>query len=136
MALVIDSSAAIQIAMGSAEGLAMSGMIAKGEEVFAPDFLKLECANGFWRYVRARKLTAKQARELYQDSVSLATRFVRQNDLIDEALHEAMRLDHPVYDVAYLVLARRLDATLLSLDSRLVNLCIQEGVDCVEPVQL
>ena len=87
MALVIDSSAAIQIAMGSAEGLAMSGMIAKGEEVFAPDFLKLECANGFWRYVRARKLTAKQARALYQDSVSLATRFVRPNDLIDEALH-------------------------------------------------
>lgn len=48
-----------------------------------------------------------------------------------EALTEAVRLRRPVYDMVYFVLARRLGATLFTLDKRLQALCIDNGVNCV-----
>ena len=44
---------------------------------------------------------------------------------------EAMRLRHPVYDMLYFVLARRNAATLFTLDRKLQQLCLDNGVDCV-----
>ena len=136
MAAVIDASAAVQVAIGSVDGCALQQFILEEEDVFAPDFLQIECANVFWKYVHAGKLTAKHARMYYRDAASLVTRYVRQNDLMDEVLAAATRLDHSVYDLIYLVLARRMDATLISLDRRLIDLCESEGVDCVMPVLL
>ena len=51
--------------------------------------------------------------------------------MLREALIEAIRLDHPVYDLLYLVLARREGATLFTLDQKLQNLCLDNGVNCV-----
>ena len=48
-----------------------------------------------------------------------------------EATKEAMRLRHPVYDMLYFVLARRNAATLFTLDRKLQQLCLDNGVDCV-----
>ena len=55
---------------------------------------------------------------------------------IDEAFLEAARLDHSVYDLLYLTLARRRAATLFTADRRLVSLCEQTGVDYVREVDL
>ncbi len=133
MAVVLDASAATQIAIGSEDGLAMQGLFAEGEEILAPDFLQIECANTFWKYVRAGELTKEEALNYYRDSVGLVTRFIRQNDLMDEVLASSAHLNHPVYDVIYLVLARHMAATLMSFDRKLIDLCIKEGIDCVEP---
>ena len=57
--------------------------------------------------------------------------FCGTKDLLREALIEAIRLDHPVYDLLYLVLARREGATLFTLDQKLQNLCLDNGVNCV-----
>ncbi len=136
MAVVMDSSAATQIAMGSEEGRAMQALILDGEDVFAPDFLQLECANSFWKYVHAGKLDAKEAHGYYSDSVNLVTRFIRSIDLMDEVFATAARLNHPIHDILYLVLARRMAATLMSFDRKLLDLCEREGVDCVAAVEL
>ena len=136
MAVVLDSSVATQIVLGSADGRAMQSFIMEGEEVFAPDLLQIECANGFWKYVHANKLSVAQANEYYQDAIGLVSRYVRQNDLMDEVLATAAKLDHSVYDIIYLVLARRMVATLMTLDRKLIELCKREGVDCVEPIEL
>ena len=136
MAVVMDASAAMQIAIGSEDGLAMQSFIMQDEEVFAPDFLQMECANGFWKYVCAKELTVEEAQGYYRDAVGLVTRYVRQNDLMEEVLATAAQLNHPVYDIVYLVLARRLAATLISFDRKLIELCKQQGIACVMPVNL
>ena len=53
-----------------------------------------------------------------------------------EVFGEACRLGHSVYDVFYFVLARRLGATLFTEDRRLIELCEQNGVDCVHILDL
>ena len=56
--------------------------------------------------------------------------------LMREVVSESVRLGHPVYDIFYFVLARRLGATLFTLDKRLIKLCEQEGVDCIHKESL
>ena len=50
---------------------------------------------------------------------------------IEESLHEGVRLNHPVYDLLYLTLARRNSATLLTQDKRLSNLAKKIGLKAV-----
>ena len=136
MAVVLDSSAATQIAMGSQEGRAMQALILDDEEVSAPDFLQIECENSFWKYVHVGELSIAEAHDYYCDAVNLVTRYIRQNDLLDEVFTTASKLNHSVYDVVYLVLARRMAATLMSLDRKLLDLCEHAGVDCVAAVEV
>jgi predicted nucleic acid-binding protein len=45
-----------------------------------------------------------------------------------EALHEAVRLDYSVYDMLYLILARRYEALLLTCDGPLNSIAEKEGI--------
>lgn len=136
MAVVLDANVAMSIVKGEKEGLAIQGLILKDEEVIAPDLFLLEVANGFWKYVHTGHMEAKVAHASYLAAKDLVTRFVRPNDLVSEIQMEAMRLDHAIYDIVYLVLARRMGATLATLDRRLMDLCDTHGVDCIELVDL
>ena len=62
---------------------------------------------------------------------NLVSEFCEDDELVVEALSEAVRLNHPVYDLMYLVLARRHAATLFTLDRKLQQLCLDNGVNCV-----
>ena len=42
-----------------------------------------------------------------------------------------MRLEHSSYDMVYFILARRTGATLFTLDKKLIELCLNNGVDCL-----
>ena len=46
------------------------------------------------------------------------------------SLCPSSRLGHSAYDVFYFVLARRNAATLCTLDQRLQQLCLKNGVNC------
>ena len=54
-----------------------------------------------------------------------SSRLLRANTVRDSFLR------HPVYDMLYFVLARRNAATLFTLDRKLQQLCLDNGVDCV-----
>ena len=53
------------------------------------------------------------------------------SELAVEALHEAVRLNHTVYDLYYIVLARRNGAVLLTVDEKLKNVCTDCGVEVI-----
>ena len=135
MAVVLDANVAMAIVKGEEEGLAIKSLILEGEEVVAPDLFRLEVASSVWKYVHAGYMDRKDATAYCMAACDLPTRYVRQNDFVPQVLHMAMRIEHSVYDSTYLVLAQMLGATLATLDRRLVNLCEQEGIDCVHPAQ-
>ena len=53
-----------------------------------------------------------------------------------EALHAAARNNHPVYDMLYLVVARRNAATLFTFDKKLRAVCEANGVNCLGAASL
>lgn len=129
--IVLDTDAAIAIAMGSQCGDAMTLLRQESEEVIAPVLIIEEASNVMAKYVRGSHLELEEALAIFEDAVGLVDRFVSPGDLSIEVMRESIRLDHPAYDLYFMVLARRNGATLFTLDRRLQDLCMQTGVDCI-----
>ena len=81
-----------------------------------------------WKYVKAGSLEAETALERYEKAIDLIDDFTPDRELATEALTEAVRYRHPVYDLLYAVLARRNGCTLLSMDQRLKTLLVRMGI--------
>ena len=61
--------------------------------------------------------------------VSLPDEYVNELDLFRESFKLGCMMDHSIYDMIYLVLARRNNATLLTIDQRLVASAEKTGVN-------
>jgi predicted nucleic acid-binding protein len=127
--VVLDASAAIRLVMDTKAQSDLLERIATADEVLAPMLLCAESANVLWKYQRAGVLSDRQALERHTEISILVHRFVDDCSLFPEALQLAGRLNHPVYDVLYLVTARRHAAQLVTFDSRLHSLCKQAQTD-------
>lgn len=132
--IVLDASAATQIALSSPEGMACLSLMLEGEKAIAPDFLRLEVRSAFWKYVRADILTREEAQKRISKAENLVDEYFSFYENMDEAFNEAIRNNHPIYDMLYLTLARRYSATLVSLDTRLLALCEEMDIDCIHKI--
>jgi len=122
MRTVLDASAAANIILRT--DLA-SGLIDKLEQsrlVIAPALFHCEIANTLWKYVRCGDLDQDTALTRYAEAVGLVDAFEADERLATEALSAAVRYNHPVYDLLYVILARRHGGKILSVDKRLVAL--------------
>ena len=130
--IVLDAGAATAIVRGSAEGKGFEALALEGERVIAPDFFHCEMANVAWRYNAAGLMDAEEARFLMDGALGLVDEYCSESALAREACAESLRWNHPAYDMFYLVLARRTGATLFTLDKKLMRICRDAGVNCVE----
>ena len=128
--IVLDSSAAIEIALDTVEGRALRGLWCVDERVVSVPLFQSEVTNAFWKYARAGVMQREEATRL-SIALSLVDEYADALDFASEVLAESVRLGHPAYDITYLVLARRSGGTLFSCDKKLVKLCEENGVDCI-----
>lgn len=129
--IVLDSSAAIEIALDTVVGKALRGLWCVDERVVSVPLFQSEVTNAFWKYVRAGVMLREEATRRLCVALSLVDEYADALDFAPEVLAESVRLGHPAYDVFYLVLARRCAGTLFSCDKKLVALCEENGVDCI-----
>lgn len=134
--IVLDCSAAVEIARGTSLGSGFRALMLEREKVVTSTLFTVEVRNAFWKYVHAGLLDHNAARGYATKALALVDETIPLEENIDEAFLEAARLDHSVYDLLYLTLARRRAATLFTADRRLVSLCEQTGVDYVREVDL
>lgn len=129
--IVLDCSAAVEMARGAVRGDAFKNLALQGETVATSSLFQIEVRNAFWKYAKAGVMTAEEAKGRIEAALELADEFIPVEESIDESLMEAIRIEHPVYDMLYATLARRNAATLFTGDKRLVALCENMGIDCV-----
>ncbi len=129
--IVLDSCAAVDIVRETPDGLALAQLMLEGEETISPDLFPTEVCNAFWKYRHAGMLSSGEIMRYVEKATGLVDELCDSKDLLHEAMSEAMRLDHPVYDMLYFVLARRNSATLFTIDRKLQQLCLDNGVNCV-----
>jgi predicted nucleic acid-binding protein len=134
--IVMDTSAAVEIVRQTEIGAALAIQIDPEEEVIAPTWLKAELRNVFWKYVRAGFYTEEVARQRITCAEQLVTRFVSEEDYLEEAFAEAVRRDHPFYDMLYLCMTRRCAGVLFSTDKKLIDICTDARVNAVEVIKL
>jgi len=134
--IVLDCSAAVNMVQGTTEGNALLALIYENEKVISSELFAVEAANTFWRYVKQGKASDKEAFIHLRDAVALVDEFIPIHENYEEAFHESIRLNHSTYDMLYFTLARRNAATLVTLDAKLMDLCDEQGVDCIVEVEI
>ena len=90
-------------------------------EIFVPDLFYIECANTFWKYVRAGMYTTAEVPADLATLKAFPLRVVSTADLMEEAVGIALAYGISAYDASYVALSQQVSATLLTLDQRLVN---------------
>jgi predicted nucleic acid-binding protein len=96
-------------------------VLTSGRQLMAPDLVYPELANVIWKRRRRNEIDAAEASQLLADFLSLPLRVVPSAELVDAALHLAMRTDRTVYDCLYLAMAIREKSIMVSGDRRLCN---------------
>jgi len=131
MRLVLDASAAVRLVMRGETTDRLLEPVSAAMVVAAPSLYASEVANALWKYVKAGSLEAETALERYEEAIALIDDFTPDWELATEALTEAVRYAHPVYDLLYAVLARRTGCAVLTMDQRLKTLLGQMAVSTV-----
>lgn len=132
MILILDASAAVAIAMNLPESTKFQPIINTSDMVIAPDLFVAEVSNAIWKYVRAGILDSDQGSSALERAVSLVDTFEPGQMLYREAFALSVDHLHPVYDALYLILARRHNGVLATLDKRLAELASKLHIRLVQ----
>ena len=89
MRLVLDTSAAANIVLGTADGVRVAGVVEQADWVIAPGLFHSELGNTLWKTVRFGSLSQDAAVDLYDDAVALVDEFVADQPLVIQAMTAA-----------------------------------------------
>ena len=134
--IVLDVNAAYAMVDGTVEGRGMKGLMLEGEKTIAPTLFCSESASVAWKNVRFGSLDRDRSIDRMISALGLVDEFFPDESMMTEAVDEALARRHSVYDMLYLVLARRTGATLFTLDKKLANICREAKVNCIEEVAI
>ncbi len=128
MRLVLDASAAIEVAMSRGKAARFARALEEADEVLAPDLFVSEVVNTVWKYHQFQHLSQSVCDRALDHAVNLVDAFVPSKDLYREAFLLARTAKRSAYDMFYLALARREDAALLTTDKALGKEAERQGV--------
>jgi len=128
MILVLDTSAAVEVLLQRPEAARLSQEIGHAEWVLVPSLYTSEICNVFWKYHQFQSLSRDSCERAISQGLLLPDTFSDDRELQREAFTMACLCRRPVYDMLYLVLARRHYAYLLTLDKALKTLAAKHDV--------
>jgi predicted nucleic acid-binding protein len=118
--IVLDASAAVDwLVQTAAAPRIESRIFARNQSLHAPELLDLEVAQVLRRLVREGTLSASRAEQAIQDLLDL--RITRYPHFVLLTRVWQLRHNLSAYDAAYVVLAEKLGATLLTRDGKLTS---------------
>ena len=121
MTVVVDASAAIEIALNKEMAEKFQQILADADLVLAPDIFPAEVTNVFWKYGSMSNLPATDCQSGISCCLDLVDDYIDTIDLCREVFSMAIGLKHSAYDIFYLVVARRNDAAVLSRDRKMMD---------------
>ena len=133
--LVLDANFAMNIVKDEEMREPFLAELEAGEKVVVPSLYYAEVANALWKHVHAGDFEEDEAAEKMSEAFAFVDDAVAESELLPEVFSEAVKHNHPAYDLFYLVLARRYRATLCTLDAKLQKLCMREGISFVCPIE-
>ena len=118
--IVLDASAAIDWLLQTAAGQRIEKRIySRGETLHAPHLIDLEVAQVLRRLVRQEVISSRRAEEAVGDLLDLRLARYPHFALLPRIWQ--LRHNFSAYDAAYIVLAEKLGAPLVTRDTRLAS---------------
>lgn len=128
MRVVLDASAAVEIALNRGKAAHLAGMLDQAEQILAPDLLFPEVVNAIWKEHQLGGLGLSICDEALSILPGLVDTLIPSSEIYREAFLLSRTARRPAYDMFYLALARREDAALLTLDAALKKEALREGI--------
>lgn len=120
-ALVVDASVAIKWFVGEADSDVADRLLEEKVELHAPVLLMSEFANGLWKNWRKNHIDREHAAAALKDLNRTIQHWHSTEPLLGQALELSLHLDHPVYDLLYLALAKRNAVQCVTADQRFIR---------------
>ncbi|MBC8453846.1 type II toxin-antitoxin system VapC family toxin, partial [PVC group bacterium] len=128
MIIVLDTSAAVDLILNPSLNNTEAQILAEAKWVLAPTLYISEVSNVFWKYHNFHNLPQEKAEQGIELALKLPDSLANDSELFKEAFSMSCITKHPVYDMMYLVLARRNNAILLTKDRRLKTIAEKHDV--------
>jgi len=128
MICVLDVSGGIEVILDRKRRKKIEPYLQDADQVISPDLYAAETANVYWKYVHFKQMDEATAEKALEYTLELVDLFEPSEALFREAFGLSCQIGNPVYDSLYLILARRNNAILLTLDSRLSDACRQLSI--------
>ena len=121
MRITIDVSAAVEVVMGGKRQEEIVNILNDADWVIAPSLFIYEASNALWKYHEYQNYSKEDIMKKIEYLYKMVDQFIDAKDIFEEALPLSCKISHPAYDAMYLVTSRRKNATLVTLDKRLVR---------------
>jgi predicted nucleic acid-binding protein len=125
--VVLDTSVLLQLFLGErgseAAKTLMAAYAAGRLPVALPEFGLLEFAGVLWKHEQRGRLKPQEVDGMLEDLLGLGIRWVPAAGLLGQSVIFARQTGRGVSDGAFLALAERLEATLVTADASLVEAC-------------
>lgn len=128
MIIVLDTSAAIEIVLRRKTASKLGQLVADAERVISPCLYIAEITNVFWKYFQFSDMPVDVCEKSIDTAISLPDDFISELELYREAFGLACITRKPVYDMLYLVLARRNNAHVMTMDEILKTTAVKQGI--------
>ncbi|MGO9231249.1 MAG: type II toxin-antitoxin system VapC family toxin [Bryobacteraceae bacterium] len=128
MKAVLDTSAAIEVALARRLSVPLAAVLRDADVVLAPDLFVAEVVNTIWKYHHFEGLSLDVCDRALEAALGLVDVMVPCRDLANEAFLLARIARRPAYDMFYLALARSRDAVLLTTDAALKKEAARQGL--------
>jgi len=122
MIAVLDVSAAVELLLKRSCAAQVGDVVSQADWVLVPSLYVAELGNVFWKYHQFHDMPLGECERAIEVGLALPDTFGDDRELQREAFAMACRCEHSVYDMLYLVLARRHAACLVTMDKRLKRL--------------
>jgi predicted nucleic acid-binding protein len=122
MIIILDVSAAIEILLKREKAEKFQDEVLNADWVIAPDLYISELSNVLWKYCNANIISHDESVKIVEEGISLIDTFIDSSEIWREALSEGVKSKHSVYDMMYLITARRNDGKLITNDRKLNEL--------------
>ena len=129
MSLIVDASVAVKWVVPEPDSVKARTLQDEEGDLLAPTLAIPEIANALWKYARRGEITREQACDALHIASRLIGRLIPVEDLAQQAVELAIRLEHPVYDCFYLALAAREGIPVVTADGDLYATARRARID-------
>ena len=128
MILILDASAATEIVLKRKKHKSFESYLKEADWIISPVLFIAEVSNVFWKYYKLADMPLDQCEKAIEFTVGLPDEYCDDRILYKEAFSLGCKVGKPIYDMFYLVLARRNSGYLLTLDKSLATEAKKQSV--------
>lgn len=132
MIIVLDASAAIEIALNKKSGKLFEEALLESDLVIAPDTFPSEITNVFWKYAFHSNMEKEKCEKGIDYCIDLIDDYIETKSICREVFSESIHNEHSSYDIFYLIVARRHNALLITKDKKMIAIAKKLKIKVIE----